>query len=163
MIYFGGYGTVASLGVWLAPRSVPTKKMAEFRGFSLRSWVEAVGHPQSCDSPWLARQSAVRQALPHPLPHRQCLPKYAPRGGKVNEVSRSGSIRSPSASSACAPWKRTAPSRASWRRRWTCFFRAAGSTGLRATGRDHDMNRQRPNLTVDPLDLEDRTPRRRSA
>jgi hypothetical protein len=34
---------------------------------------------------------------------------------------------------------------------------------LRATGRDHDMNRQRPNLTVDPLDLEDRTPRRRSA
>jgi RND family efflux transporter MFP subunit len=44
-------GTVAKLGVWLAPQLVPAMKTAELRGFCLRSWVEAAGHPQTCDSP----------------------------------------------------------------------------------------------------------------
>jgi hypothetical protein len=56
-------GTVASLGVCLAPQLVPAMKTAELRGFCLRSWVEAAGHPQTCDSPhqvagrWLPQPS----------------------------------------------------------------------------------------------------------
>src|ERR1700687_3031524 len=60
-------GTVAKLGVWLAPQPVAAMKMAELWRFCLRSWVEAAGHPQTCDRPpiegWTQRRVGAAEVF----------------------------------------------------------------------------------------------------